>query len=369
MAEKRRARRGRRRRVALAALRDAGLIMRDSWGWLAALLLAWFGFAWLIMRFYDVLPQRLGFQQALYVAFKQMTLNPEPPPRQLAMQLAFYLAPAVNLFLIGRGALNIGLFVFDKRNRREAWQMALASTYRDHIIVCGLGKIGFRVVNQLIGDGHEVVAIDSRQEGPFNELVQGRKVPVLIGDARQPELLEQAGVRRARSITVVTSDDLTNLDIALTARELRPELHIVMRVFNDSLGGKLASAFGIKTAFSTSALAAPTLAAAAVGKGITNALYVGGKLLSTVELTVARDGVLDNRLVRTIEDQRDVTILYWRNRDGEDLRPRGDFRLSAGDTIVIIGELAALSAIQEQNRERAAPHSPIRRNGGDPDAV
>ena len=137
-----------------------------------------------------------------FVHTRPFELGKTEVTRQLAMQLAFYLAPAINLYLIGRGALNIGLFVFDKRNRREAWQMALASTYRDHIIVCGLGKIGFRVVNQLIGDGHDVVAIDNRQDGPFNDLVQGRKVPVLIGDARQPELLEQAGIRRARSIAV-----------------------------------------------------------------------------------------------------------------------------------------------------------------------
>ncbi|HYF62827.1 MAG TPA: NAD(P)-binding protein, partial [Herpetosiphonaceae bacterium] len=233
--------RRRRLRMIRATLRDARLLLRDSWPWLIALLLVWVGFGALLWRFYD--RERLPFDEALYLAFSQMTLNPVRAPRTVWLQAVFYLAPALNLVLVARGALNIGLLVFDKRNRREAWQMALASTYRDHVIVCGLGKIGYRVATQLLANGTDVVAIDNRPDGPFNELMLGRDVPVLIGDARQPELLQQAGIKYAQSVAVVTGDDLTNLDIALTARELRPELHIVMRVFNDSLGGKLSSAF------------------------------------------------------------------------------------------------------------------------------
>ena len=344
--------------VFLATLRDARLLLRDSGPWLLALVGVWQGFGLILWHWYDV--KRLSFSEALYTAYSQMTLNPTPPPQAVWLQILFYIAPAISFILIARGALNMSLLLFDRRNRREAWQMALASTYRDHVIVCGLGKIGYRVVHQLRAAGAEVVVIESRSDGPFTDLILGEGVPVLIGDARQTELLEQAGIKYAQSVTVVTSDDLTNLDIALTARELCPELHIVMRVFNDALAGKLASAFNILTAFSTSALAAPTLAAAALGRNITHALYVAGKLLSTVELTVARDGILDGRLVQTIEDQHDVSVLYHRNRHGEDMRPRGDYRLTVDDTVVIIGQLPAITRIQELNKDRVAPHTPIR---------
>jgi voltage-gated potassium channel len=75
---------------------------------------------------------------------------------------------------------------------------------------------------------------------------------------------------------------------------------------------------------------------------------------------VARDGILDGRLVQTIEDQHDISVLYRRNRQGEDLRPRGDYRLAVGDIVVIIGQLPAITRIQDLNQERAAPHTPIR---------
>lgn len=345
-------------RVLRATLRDARLILRDSWLWLAALVLLWFGLGLILWRGYGT---PLSFGQALYLSFSQMTLNPIPAPESFWIHGALYLTPALTIIFLGRGALNIGLLLFDRRNRREAWNMALASTYRNHVIVVGLGKIGYRVVQQLLATNVDVVVLDSRSDGPFHDLISGRDVPVIVGDARQSELLHAAGLDHAQSLAVVTGDDLTNLDVALTARQLRPNLHIVMRVFNDSLASKLDSAFGINTAFSTSALAAPTLAAAAIGNGITNALYVAGKLLSTIEVTVERDGILDGRLIQTVEDQHDVSILYQRNRQGEDLRPRSDYRLAAGDIVVIIGQLDALNKIQAYNREHAAPHSPIRR--------
>lgn len=350
-------RKARWKRLVAASLRDGWIVFRDSWVWLGLWLLLWLGFT---MAIWAGTRPVLAFHEALYQAFSQMTLNPVPLPEPWWLQLLFYLAPALNILLLARGALNMGILLFDKRNRREAWQMALASTYRDHIIVCGLGKIGYRVVGQLLASGCDIVVIDAHNDGPFHELVMGQHVPVIIGDARQPELLQQAGLHHATSLTVVTGDDLTNLDIALTAREQHPDIHIVMRVFNDSLAGKLSSAFNIQTAFSTSALAAPTLAAAALGRGITNALYVAGKLLSTVEITVERDGIFDGRLIQTVENQHDISVLYRRGRNGEDLRPRGDERLTSGDQLVIIGPLAAINYIQAQNKPNAAPHAPYR---------
>jgi voltage-gated potassium channel len=345
-------RRRRRWRMLRAALRDAWLVLREFGPWLLAFLVIWLAFALLLWRSYRPAGQALSLSAALYAAFSQLFFQPQPYPSDGLLQVLFFLAPAAGLALVARGAFNVGLLIFDKRNRREAWQMALASTYREHIIVCGLGKIGYRVVGQLLATGHDVVGIERNQQSEFLELVAGQDVPVIMGDGRRAEILEAAGVRDARAIVCVINDDLTNLDIALTARQIRPEIRIVLRVFNDALAQKLQSAFNIKTAFSTSALAAPTFAAAAIESNITNALYVGGKLLSTEELTVVRDGTLDGRLVGTIEEQHDLSILYRRNAQGEDLRPRSDYRLSSGDVIVVIGTLASLQRINELNRSR-----------------
>lgn len=347
----------RRLHTSRAALRDAYLILRESWGWLAAFVIVWLVLGVIVWRNYQPDGQTISLPHALYIAFAQLLFQPQEFPRTGWLQVLFFLAPAVGLALVTRGAFNAGLLIFDKRNRREAWQMALASTYRDHIIVCGLGKVGYRVVGQLLATGNEVVGVE-RGQSEFVELLIGQGVSVIRGDARRTEILMAAGLQKARSVVCVINDDLTNLDIALTAREQRPGIRIVLRVFNDSLTEKLQSAFNIKTAFSTSALAAPTFAAAAVNRDVTNALYVGGKFLTTQEIVVAAGGALDGRLVGTIEQEHDISVLYRRNERNEDLRPRGDYRLAASDVIVIIGTLASLEQIAALNQPGAQPHVP-----------
>jgi voltage-gated potassium channel len=347
-----------RLRTARAALRDAWLVLRESAPWLLAFLVVWLSLGLILWLAYRPGGTAITFPNALYIAFAQMLFQPQPFPENGALQVLFFLAPAVGLALVGRGALNAGLLIFDKRNRREAWQMALASTYRDHIIVCGLGKVGYRVVGQLLATGHEVVGVERGQGSEFVELLRGQGVPILTGDARRPEILQAAGLPHAHSVVCVINDDLTNLDIALTARQSRPDVRIVLRIFNDALAEKLQSAFNIKSAFSTSALAAPTFAAAAVNRNVTNALYVGGKFLTTQEIIVAGGGALDGRLVGTVEQTYDISVLYRRNERGEDLRPRGDYRLANGDIIVIIGTLATLEQIGDLNRPGVHPHMP-----------
>jgi voltage-gated potassium channel len=339
-------------------MRDAWLILRESSRWLLMFAVAWLGLGLILWRWYHPNGVAISFPNALYIAFAQMLFQLQPFPESSGLQILFFLAPALGLALVARGALSAGLLIFDKRNRREAWQMALASTYRDHIIVCGLGKVGYRVVGQLLATGHEVVGIERDQGREFNELLRGQGVPIITGDARRPEILLAAGLAHAHSVVCVINDDLTNLDIALTARQPRPDIRIVLRIFNDSLAEKLQSAFNIKTAFSTSALAAPTFAAAALNRNVTNALYVGGRFLTTQEICVAADGALDGRLVGTIEQAYDISVLYRRNERGEDLRPRGDYRLASGDIIVIIGTLSSLEQIAELNRVGAQPHMP-----------
>jgi voltage-gated potassium channel len=349
--------RHRRFRKVRAAFRDAYLILRESGPWLVAFAGVWIAFGLIIWR-YDQREVGASIVDALYVAFAQMLFQLQPLPRAGWLQALFFLAPAVGLLLIARGAFNAGLLIFDKRNRREAWQMALASTYREHIIVCGLGRMGYRVVGQLLATGHDVVGVDRDKDGEYVVQLIAEGVPVIVGDGRRIETLQAARLDHARAVVSVIDDDLTNLDIGLTARQHFPDVRIVLRVFSDILAQKLQSAFNIKTAFSISALAAPTFAAAALNRDVTNALYVGGKFLTTQEVVVAQNGALDGRLVGTIEQEHDISVLYRRNERGEDLRPRGDYRLGSGDTIVIIGTLGSLEQIAALNQPGARPHVP-----------
>src|SRR6185369_13432587 len=86
-----------------------------------------------------------------------------------------------------------------------------------HVVVAGLGNVGYRIVEELRAAGVPVVTIERSADGPFVETVR-RSTPVVVGDARLAETLEQANASRARAVLAVTGDDAANLAIALSAR-------------------------------------------------------------------------------------------------------------------------------------------------------
>ncbi|HTP09383.1 MAG TPA: NAD(P)-binding protein, partial [Anaerolineae bacterium] len=148
----------------------------------------------------------------LSMIFLQANTNfPEP----FYLQIFFFIMPVIGILLLSAGAANLGVKLFNRSARGQDWEVALASTYSDHVIVCGLGKLGYRVVLQLLEFGQGVVAIERDADKSFIPLVRERDVPVLIGDARQREMLRKAGVERASAVVCSTQDELANLDIAL----------------------------------------------------------------------------------------------------------------------------------------------------------
>lgn len=133
-----------------------------------------------------------------------------------------------------------------------------------HIIVCGAGDVGLRVVENLLCTGAEVVVVEKDPEGRFNQNLRRAGLPLLIGDARLPETLERAGVARARTILCASTHDMANLEMALHARRLNPAIRIVVRVYDRDFAEQMHHYFGLDVALSSSAIAAKAFAEAAL---------------------------------------------------------------------------------------------------------
>ena len=103
-----------------------------------------------------------------------------------------------------------------------------------------------------------------------------------------PSILEQAGVRKAKAVIVTTSDDLTNLDIALAARDLNATARIVIRLFDETLARKVAGAFAMPT-ISTSQVAAPAFIAAATRPKVYQGFQLAGQYVHLTDLTICPD--------------------------------------------------------------------------------
>src|SRR5262249_26284504 len=160
--------------------------------------------------------------------------------------------------------------------------------------------------------------------------------------------LRQAGLLRARAVAAATGDDLTNIEIALTARAARPGIRVILRVFGKELDQNLERAFGPNSAFSSSALAAPTFAAATVSREVDYVLPAGEALLGVTKLTIQPDSQLSG-FVRAIEEQHEIRVLHHQNAAGQPLRRDLMRQLGSGDQVVLLGALPALESLRLKN--------------------
>jgi Trk K+ transport system NAD-binding subunit len=288
---------------------------------------------------------------ALYETMTMLALEQDARfPADLLGQFLFFAIPILGLAFVFQGVLDFGRLLLDKSSRLEDWQVSLASTYQEHIIVCGLGRVSYRLVMQLLEAGYEVVVIESDWNSEFVQDTLALNVPIIHGDARSASALRQAGIFRARGMVSAISNDLANIEVALSARRIRKDLHVVLRIFNEHLDYNLErSKFGRNTAFSSSALAAPTLAAAAICRGIKFALPLPEARLGISELTVSAGSHLDS-LVHRIEQRFQVQVIgymcdhagstaHWRHR----IHP--STRLYAGDRLLLLGTLQNLGEV------------------------
>lgn len=153
-------------------------------------------------------------------------------------------------------ALIIGWFVTRRFERLTNGR--LRYRYRDHIIVAGLGKFGYHIADALIKLKFRVIVVESDDRNSFIEALRvkwGRKARILVGKANMAENLVDAGIEHARCLIAAVNDDDVNLEIADIARGLRPNLRVVLRLFDSTLAEAVRDKLGLSFAVSTSSIA------------------------------------------------------------------------------------------------------------------
>ncbi|MFA0732312.1 MAG: hypothetical protein LKKZDAJK_002096 [Candidatus Fervidibacter sp.] len=332
--------------------RDAWLLLRQfRLSLLAFLVLTLWGACWLWL-FYR--PKRLDFGEAVYATLMLIFLNPTLEfPRSSLVRPVFFVVPIIGVGIFTEAVIRFGILLFVKSYREEEWQRVMASTYSGHIIVVGIGRVGYRAAQELLRLGEEVVAITlvSDDNAHLVRQLRSQGMPVITDDARRPDVLRDAQIERARCLIVCTGNDLTNLEIALAARELNPKVRIALRLFSDALAERAEKFLGVQVAVSTSAIAAPALVAAAMRHFVAHAFYVGEHLFHVAEWTVDENNHWRNRRVGDLERQG-VSVVLLRRPDGTLLfHPSESELMSVGDTLVVIGPPDIVAALASGGTE------------------
>jgi Trk K+ transport system NAD-binding subunit len=360
-------------RLIRASIWDFFLLVRDAW-----ISLVGFAFVTAVSTLYLLYGYRdpdstsvspFSVDTALHETIRLMALESDLPlpTHDLFGEILFFIIPVLGLALVFQSVLNFSRLLLDKSSRIEAWQISLARTCRNHIILTGLGSVSYRVTIQLLEAGYDVVIIERDWESEFVSAALELKVPIILGDARQASILRQAGIHGAHSMITATHDDLINIEIALAARRRRDDLPIVLRIFHDELDTNLEYRFGRNSAFSASALAAPMLATAAIGRSIAHVLplpegFATGEHAATtlgiLQLTIRRNSPLC-MAAQVAEEHYGIRILRH-------LGPRGSAKpqrkghqpaatLAPDDIVVFLGPLTVLEVLRTQNEQQSTP--------------
>lgn len=219
----------------------------------------------------------------------------------------------------------------------------------NHHIVCGVGRTGIHVVNELVAVGTEVVAIDA-DELVLDELRE-RGILTVQGDATDDEVLERAGLRRAKGVVATLDDDKTNMFVVVTARQSNPQLRIVAKALSPSAAEKLrrAGADAVVTPnFIGGMRIASELLRPHVVRFLDEMLRDKDARLRIEEATVAPGAALVDKTLReaNLREAAGVLVLAVRSATGGvNYVPPSDLKLAAGQTLIAIGrpdEIATL---------------------------
>ncbi|MFG2478031.1 NAD-binding protein [Streptomyces fagopyri] len=172
-----------------------------------------------------------------------------------------------------------------------------------HVVLLGVGKIGTRVLARLRELNIPVVCVEADPEARGLAMARRLRVPVVLGDVTQEGVLEAAKIHRAHALLALTSADTTNLEAALYARTVRPDLRVVLRLYDDDFATavyrtlRAAHPQALTRSRSVSHLAAPAFAGAMMGRQILGAIPVERRVLLFAAIEVGGHPQLEGRTV------------------------------------------------------------------------
>jgi Trk K+ transport system NAD-binding subunit/multidrug transporter EmrE-like cation transporter len=229
-----------------------------------------------------------------------------------------------------------------------------------HVVLVGLGSVGMKVLEGLLGAGAEVVVIERMESNPYLTEARALQAPIVLGDATLARTLETVNLSEAAAVAILTSDDLTNIETGLAIRdhlgERWFEVPVVLRVFDRQLGHRLESSFGFRHVWSTSAIAAPWFVGGALGLDVLFTFYVGNHPFLLARLRVSARGGLDGQAMRELPGTvRVVAIRRAASAAALEHPPRRDTRLAPGDDAYLVGPYAELLEILRHDRQGPGP--------------
>jgi voltage-gated potassium channel len=223
----------------------------------------------------------------------------------------------------------------------------------DHVIVCGLGRVGREVSSFLANAGRQVVVVD--RDG---ERLAQVGLPGVQGDVTDDSTLERAGIARAGTLVAALDTDADNLYVTLSSRTLRPDIQIIARARSDSSEPKLRRA-GADRVVNPQQLGGDRMAAFVTQSHVVDFIDVvmhdGSLEFRLEEFTVAPRSALAGSSIGAmrLRDRTGALVLAVRKPDGSFVtNPSAEHLIDGDDVLIGVGtaeQLHALGALVGQH--------------------
>ncbi|MGK7921668.1 MAG: TrkA family potassium uptake protein [Trichodesmium sp.] len=175
---------------------------------------------------------------------------------------------------------------------------------KPRIIVCGLGRTGYKIFRLLRQQGATVVGISDRP-------LRGEASEIIVGNFRSASTLLAAGIQSAHTLVLAGKDESVNLAVLMLARILNPKIRIINRLFNTSLGDRLDHTLTDHTTMSVSALAAPVFAFAALGNHAIGQLSLYNQTWPMHEELIDQNHRWKGWKLSKLWDDRNLMLIYY----------------------------------------------------------
>ena len=229
------------------------------------------------------------------------------------------------------------------------------SALRNHTIICGFGRLGTKVAEQLTEAGRDVVIIDASEDRVAAAERAG--FPCVKGDAQEEGVLEVVGIDRAAVLIAALSADPDNLFVTLSARQASPSIRIFARAEQASSQRKLLKA-GADRVVCPQAMCAERMAQAVLypaAMEVADMAKQGNLVFSQLRIS-PRSALAGSTLAEAeLPNTTGVHVAAIRRPDGEvTYQPGPTVEIGAGDTLILIGESGSAEAVAKlQSEERS----------------
>ncbi len=213
---------------------------------------------------------------------------------------------------------------------------------QNHVAIVGMDRIGQQVATLLQEFHQPLVAITFHSSFERETLMQ---IPIIVGNIK--EALAKANLSKAKSMAILTEDEIFNLEVALMARSIAPNLHLVIRTCQQHLNERFSSFLPNAQVLFPDATAAEVFVGAAFGEKIINLFHLNNQTILVTEYQVELGDTLNGLLISEVACGYGVIpILHQKSPQAAVFFPSEDLKLYEGDRLVVLATIDALQRVE-----------------------